>query len=407
MKTLPPATSRIQPITLSLGRGRLQNALCPVAPTLGARLTLLLLFLCAAVLAQPCAATSFQWDFTGSLHTARYYHTATLLSDGTVLVAGGTGARPAFPFPGIASTELYDPATKTWTVKGDLNAGRLLHTATLLLDGKVLVAGGWPDHTHNGIMASAELYDPATGIWTRTGSMNVGRAAHTATLLSDGRVLVVGASRGFPNSAELYDPATERWSFTGSTVTPLFGYHTATLLPDGKVLVAAGYDTNGHVSANAQLYDPATGTWTATGSLVTAREDHKAALLSNGMVLVAGGSNFVSGILASAELYNPATGTWTGANRLNVARWHHTATSLSDGTVLVAGGLSRQNSLTSAEIYDPATGNWTVTDSLNNARGLHTATLLSDGRVLAAGGNNNGAFLATAELYAPIAATSP
>ena len=408
MKTVPSVTSTIQIITLSLGRRRLQNALCPLAICLGKRVALLLLVVGGPVLVPPCVAAPSQWEFTGSLHTARYYHTATLLPDGRALVAGGTGARPQeFPYPGIASTELYDPATGNWTVTGNLNAGRLLHTATLLLNGKVLVAGGWPDHTHNGIMASSELYDPATGIWTRTGSMNVGRAAHTATLLSNGKVLVVGASRGFPNSAELYDPAAGNWSFTGSTVTPLFGYHTATLLPDGKVLVAAGYDSNGHVSANAQLYDPATGTWTATGSLTTARQDHKAALLSNGMVLVAGGSNFVSGILASAELYDPATGAWTGASRLNVARWHHTATSLSDGTVLVAGGLSRRNSLASAEIYDPATGNWTVTASLNNARGLHTATLLSDGKVLAAGGNNNGAFVATAELYGSSPSTSP
>ena len=188
---------------------------------LGRRLALPLFFLCAALLVQPCAATPFQWEFTGSLNTARYYHTATLLSDGRVLVAGGaaTGAQ-TFPYPALASAELYDPATGNWTFTGNLNAGRLLHTATLLLNGNVLVAGGWSeDHPHNGIMSSAELYDPATGNWTRTSGMNVGRAAHTATLLFDGRVLVVGASRGFPNSAELYDPATGTWSFTGSTTT--------------------------------------------------------------------------------------------------------------------------------------------------------------------------------------------
>jgi hypothetical protein len=398
-------TRRIQTITHSLGRAPSQNILSQLATVPGWRVALPLLLVSAGLVVQPCAAIASQWDFTGSLLIARYYHTGTLLPDGKVLVAGGTSARPRmfpspdFPYPGIASTELYDPATGTWSATGLLNAGRLLHTATLLLNGKVLVAGGWPDHTHNGIMASAELYDPATGTWTPTGSMNVGRAAHTATLLPDGKVLVVGASRGFPNSAELYDPATGHWTFTGSTVTPLFGYHTATLLANGKVLVAAGYDSNGHVSANAQLYDPTTGTWTATGSLITARQDHKAALLPNGMVLVMGGSNFVSGILASAELYDPATGNWMGANRLNVARWHHTATTLPDGTVLVAGGLSRRNSLASAEVYDPAVGNWIVTDSLNEARGLHTATLLLDGRVLAAGGNNNGAFVGSAELY--------
>ncbi len=366
---------------------------------LGGRLALLLLFLSAALLVQLCAATSFQWEFTGSLNEPRYWHTATLLSDGRVLVAGGTGPRPeTFPYPGLASAELYDPATDVWTVTGSLNAGRLLHTATLLSDGKVLVTGGWPDHTHSGIMSSAELYDPATGNWTRTIGMAVGRAGHTATLLFNGRVMVVGASRGSPNSAELYDPATETWSFTGSTTTPRFGYHTASLLPNGMVLVAAGYDSNAHICANAELYDPATGTWTATGSLATARQDHTATLLANGMVLVAGGSND-GGILASAELYHPATGNWTPTGSLNVARWRHTATLLSDGRVLVAGGSARDSSLADAEIYDPATGNWTVTGSLNTARGLHTATLLSDGTPLVAGGNNNGAFLASAEVF--------
>jgi hypothetical protein len=368
-------------------------------------LGLLLLFVGAAMPVQPCAATPFQWNFSGSLNEARFYHTATLLSDGRVLVAGGTGVRPQdFPYPGLASTELYDPATGNCTATGSLNAGRLLHTATLLLNGKVLVAGGWPDHTHNGIMSSAELYDPATGIWTATIGMNVGRAGHTATLLSNGKVMVVGASRGLPNSSELYDPATGRWSFTGSTNTPRFGYHTATLLPNGLVLVAGGYDSTGnHASPKAELYDPTTGTWTPTGDLATARHDHTATLLTSGKVLVAGGENEVA-VVGSAELYDPGTGVWTPAGSLSVPRWRHTATVLCDGKVLIAGGLSERNSLASAEIYNPFIPNWTFTGSLNNARGLHTATLVYHGRVFAAGGNNNGVFLTTTELYDPGAA---
>ena len=229
--------------------------------------------------------------------------------------------------------------------------------------------------------------------------MNVGRAAHTATLLFDGRVLVVGASRGFPNSAELYDPATENWSFTGSTTTPRFGYHTATLLPNGKVLVAGGYDSIGHISANAELYDPATGTWTATGSLVTARQDHTATLLANGKVLVAGGTN--NGCTGKRGTLRPGHRKLDAdrqpqccplAPYRNIAlRWR----------VLVTGGAFRTTALSGAEIYDPATGNWTVTGTLNNARSLHTATLLSVGFVLVAGGNSNAGFLASAELYNP------
>jgi hypothetical protein len=371
---------------------------------LGARLAL---FLCAAVLVQPCAGTPFQWEFTGGLNQPRAYHTATntatLLSDGRVLVAGGAGPRPGtFPYPGLASTELYNPVTGNWTVTGSLNDGRLLHTATLLRDGRVLVAGGWPDHTDQGPLSSAELYNPVTGNWTRTIGMHVPRVDHTATLLFDGRVLVVGSLRGDPNSAELYDPAAAQWSFTGSTTTPRFGFHTATLLLSGKVLVAAGYDGKNHISANAEIYDPATGTWTATGSLATARQDHTSTLLANGKVLVAGGTNFDNGILARAELYDPATGNWTPTGSLNVARWEHTATLLCNGKVLVAGGVNRESSVASAEIYDPATGNWTVTGSLNNARALHSATLLFGGFVLVAGGNSaGGGFLASAEFYNP------
>lgn len=405
MRILPPVTSRIETVTFSLGRSRLQDALCQRATMLCGRLALLLLFLCVAVLVQPCAATPFQWDFTGSLNNARYYDTATLFSDGRVLVAGGAGPRPGdFPYQGLTSSELYDPVTGTWTLTGSLNVARLVHTATLLQNGKVLVAGGWPDpRTHSGLLSSAELYDPATAIWTRINSMNVARGAHTATLLLNGKVMVVGSHGNSPNTSELYDSATGIWSFTGNTITPHYGYHTATLLPNGKVLVAGGFDSLSHVSANAELYDPTTGTWTVTGSLNNARHDHRATLLTNGTVLVEGGAP-ATGILASAEIYDSATGKWTLTGSLNSARWRHTETLLPNGKVLVAGGINNGGPTAGAEIYDPAAGNWTITGSLNNARFLDTATLLSNGLVLVAGGNtgyNNGDIIATAELYDP------
>jgi hypothetical protein len=407
LKTFSPAANRIQTITLSFGRGRVQDALCPLATMLGLRLALLLLFLCTA-LVDPCSATPFQWAFTGSLNEARDWHTATLLSDGRVLVAGGAGPRPqAFPFAGLNTSEIYNPVTGAWMVTGNLNEGRLLHTATLLPDGRVLVTGGWPDHTGGSVMSSAELYNPATGNWTETASMAVPRTAHTATLLfpatDNGKVLVVG-SHDASNAAEIYDPASQSWSFTGATNTPRFGYHTTTLLANGKVLVAGGYDGNNHITASAEIYDPATGNFTPTGSMATARQDHIAMLLANGKVLVAGGTNFDGGILASSELYDPATGNWTPTGRLNFARWRHTATLLCSGKVLIAGGVNRSSSVASVEIYDPATGNWTVTGSLNNARGLHTATFLSYGLVLVAGGDSKGGgggFLSSAELYQP------
>jgi hypothetical protein len=363
---------------------------------LGRRLALLVFLLGAALLAQPCAATSFGvWEYTGSLNTARMWYTATLLSDGNVLVAGGLNTHIGY----LASAELYDASTGTWTITGSLNEARDSDTATLLSDGKVLVAGGYYCEPNNPCvdLASAELYDPTTGTWTLTGSLNIGRSGHTATLLPDGRVLVAAGS-GLA-SAELYDPATGTWTVTGSLNTGC-SFHTATLLPDGKVLVAGG-ENNYIAQASAELYDPATGTWTLASSLNTAREAHTATLLSDGKVLVAGG------FTSTSELYDPATGAWTYTGSLNTARSGHTATLLLNDEVLVAAG----NDLASAELYDPATGTWTVTGSLNTVRDsnsafepAHTATLLPNGNVLAAGGyssSTRGNMLASAELYDP------
>ena len=352
---------------------------------LGRRLALPLFFLGAALLVQPCAAAPFQWEYTGSLNTGRDEHTATLLSNGRVLVAGGYGARGY-----LASAELYDPATGMWGATGSMAQARTNHTATLLPNGTVLVAGGFVVPVDR-VVASAELYDPATGNWTVTGSLNEAHDLHTATLLPNGKVLVAG---GRGPSAELYDPDTGTWTYTGSLNTGRY-LHTATLLPDGKVLVVAGGDGSGGFLASAELYDPATETWTYTGSLNTARNSQTATLLPDGMVLVAGGLG-ENGILASAELYDPATGNWTVTGSLNDAHDLDTATLLPNGQVLVAGGLGPS----SAELYNPATGNWSFTGSLNTGRFHHTATLLTDGEVLVAGGTN-GNYLASAELYDP------
>jgi hypothetical protein len=174
------------------------------ATMLGGRLGLLVSLTCAALLVQPCAATPFQWTFTGSLNTGREYHTATSLTDGRVLVAGGgiAAAPQTYPHPYTNSAELYDPATGTWTVTGSLHVPRLRHTATLLRDGRVLVAGGQGLGTY---LAEAEIYDPAAGTWTVTGSLNNARGLQTATLFSDGIVLVAGGFNGsILASAELF-----------------------------------------------------------------------------------------------------------------------------------------------------------------------------------------------------------
>ena len=273
-----------------------------------------------------------------------------------------------------------------------ISTDRAAHTVTLLPNGKVLVAGGFSLRT--GELASAELYDPMTGAWTLTGSLNIAQDSHTATLLENGKVLVAGGYVD-PASAELYDPATGTWALTGSLHVGHY-VHTATRLADGKVLVAGGDDTSTSDSAEAELYDPATGLWTVTGNLNKGRSLHTATLLTNGKVLIAGGTD--GSDHTSAELYDPATGTWTSTGSLNEGRFAHTATLLTNGEVVVAGGYF---DLPSAELYDSTTGSWTFTGSLNRGRYSHTATLLANGEVLVAGGTTSNAVLDKSELYDP------
>ncbi|MFA6545384.1 MAG: kelch repeat-containing protein [Limisphaerales bacterium] len=339
------------------------------------------------------------WTITGTMSIGRDTHTGTLLANGKVLVVGGFGAFEDGSV--LASAELYDPATGTWTASGALNTNRWNHMATLLPNGKVLVTGGDGDL---GRLASAELYDPATGIWTASGVMNIGRWFHTMTLLPNGKVLIVGGedNSGTLNGVELYDSAVGMWTAAG-TMSTARSAHTMTLLPNGKVLVAGGY--SGSVfPTSAELHDPVTGTWTATGDLSFGRNSHTATLLPNGKVLVAGGWNGVAG-LSSTELYDPSTGAWTTTGALGNTRHAHTATLLPNGKVFVVGGYSVGTVLTSAELYDPGTGTWTTSAAMSGSRNGHTATLLPNGKVLITGGANNSGYQSAAELFDPTTGT--
>ena len=344
--------------------------LFPIVSMLVHRIGFPLLLLGAwLVLVQPSAGQSGTWTETGDLITARWDHTATLLPDGMVLVAGGGANVTA-----LASAELYDAASGTWTETGDLANARQSHTATLLPNGQVLVAGG--QDSFDTALASAELYDPASGTWTETGDLADRRRSHTATLLPNGQVLVAGGIKGSTilASAELYDPASGTWTETGS-LADARQLHTATLLPNGKVLVAGGQDSSFNGLASAELYDPASGTWTETGSLANARWSHTATLLANGMVLVAGGGIFEGS--DSAELYDPASGTWTETGDLVNVRFVHTATLLSNGNVLAAGGLDEHFPpipTATAELYvSNGSGGLTLVSSFSRKTDRHNS----------------------------------
>ncbi len=289
---------------------------------------------------------------TGSMTVPRQYHTATLLLNGKVLVAGGYDGS----FRVFASAELYDPSTGTFTATGSTSAARAWYTATLLPNGKVLIAGAAAGH------ASAELYDPSAGRFTTTGNMVEARMLHTATLLGNGKVLIAGGGADSPPdaqgiisgkataSAELYDPNAGTFAATDTMLT-VFGSHnshTATLLRDGKVLVAGQpQSSGGPVGPSAELYDPSTGTFAATGSVTVQRSVNTATLLPGGMVLIAGGWGYAGG-LADAELYDPDAGTFAAAGSMSVARAYHTATLLPNGMVLIAGG----DTFGTAELYE-------------------------------------------------------
>jgi large repetitive protein len=333
------------------------------------------------------------WTSTGDLVAPHgSSHTAALLPDGKVLLAGGF---VGYPEGFTASAELYDPGTGAWTATGSMTHGRG-GTATLLPDGRVLVAG-WDG---GDAPKDTELYDPSTGTWSPTGRMiDTHSDGNTATLLPDGRVLVTGSGTGENRAtAETYDPATGKWTATEWLIAPdVVG--SATLLLDGKVLVVGfnwGVGDSQMFVAVCELYDPNAGTWTATGKLLQPRAVFTATLLQNGKVLVAGGGGANGDILAAAELYDPHTGTWAATGTMIEGRSSHTATMLPDGMVLVAGGRGR-DPLASAELYDPETGTWSATASMADAR-AGTATLLRDGKVLWTG-DSDGHTVDSAELY--------
>jgi hypothetical protein len=355
----------------------------------------------------------------GPMSMPRAGHTATLLPNKTILVIDGGQLDVDDLLVSIPSAEIFDPSRGTFAPTGSPCKAREFHTATLLTNGKVLITGG---NEFNGYptwltpTSTAELYDPASGSFTTTGSMAVGRSGHTASLLLDGRVLIVGGSPKGAPTAEIYDPAAGTFSVVPGITEERVG-HTATVLVSGKVLIAGGQATqpSGTTAiATAEVYDPALNTFTAVNSMNSQRTGHTATLLSDGRVLIAGGSSsgalatgglIGSGLLQTSELYDPSTGTFAAAASMSTSRLGHTATLLPDGRVLICGGLNASTAATgyqsynSAEIFDPKTGSFTVGGQMNVGRFWHSATLLPNGSVLVAGGVGGDQALSSAEIF--------
>ena len=360
------------------------------------------------------------WRRVAKLLAARTQHTSTPLANGRVLVTGGV----ADGFAILSSSEIFDPSASKWSQAPPLAEARYFHTATVLPDGRVLVTGGLaPDAEGTGHSTrSAEIFDPqgagGTGAWSRAADMAAARSHHAASVLPDGRVLVAGGENDSSQnqeslrSAEIYQPADDTWSLAADLNVGRTD-HTATPLAGGQVLVVGGYkgvpfDSSGDPLAPPELFTPdgAGGSWAPTadpGNGSLHRLGQSATRLPSGSVLVAGGklNTGSSGPDGSSLLYDPASGTWaTAAGLQGNPRLSHAATLLSSGKVLVVGGVSKKGKvLATAEVFDPAAGSWAPAGKLSEARNGLRSTLLDGpgcgracGKVVVTGGGNDALF---------------
>jgi|GEM_PF-1456651 len=318
-----------------------------------------------------CITLSAQAQITtGAMHEPRMFHQASVLQDGRVLITGGVN-NPSAPM--LASTEIYDPATGTFQQSAPMKAGTRDHAAITLKDGRVLVVGGMND---SGSASFAEFFDPAKGMWLATGEMNTYFSRAMARLLPDGRVMVVDHGESGGHHAEIYDPVTGTFSKSGNMVEQTRG-HGLVVLADGRVLKVGGYSMNGY-SRNAEIWNPATNMWDPTGQMFQGRQDIQPVLLPDGKVLVAGGRTMDQ--LSSTEIYDPATGTFSRGTEMPFPYAPESSTVLGNGNILFNGPTPLMLQ------YQPATGMWNFAGPKRNPTHDTTVTRLPNGDLLMAGG---------------------
>jgi MYXO-CTERM domain-containing protein len=328
------------------------------------------------------------WTTTGNMTVKRYYHTAMLLGDGRVLVAGGRQDNTTVH----NKTELFSPSGLggSFASSATMSTTRTNHAACILSDGRVMVAGG--QASGGTTLASAEAFDPNTAQWTTLAPMATARANFTLTPLPSGEVLAAGGD-GLA-SAELYVVAGNSWQPAASMAPNPRAKHTATLLPDGKVLVTGGESPS--ILNTAELFDRTNNSWTQTPVMAVGRSSHTATALDNGLVLVAGGDG--NPVVIGAQLYNSNDNTWSVSYDMATARRYHTASRLLNGRVVIAGGYTNAY-IASSEMFDQGTLSWAAGGDLKTARIRHTSTTLNNGKILATGGQGTAGGLSSAELF--------
>ncbi|HKE29574.1 MAG TPA: hypothetical protein VKB88_44795 [Bryobacteraceae bacterium] len=370
-----------------------------------ARIVLSVICVVASPVPIALAQSSGTFAATGAMITPRASHTATLLNNGKVLIAGGVSTSLVITLNSVypqqtalASAEIYDPSTGMFTATGSMTAERTSHSATLLPDGRVLIAGGSadPQAPAERPLLIAEIYDPASETFTATGELVATPYGWrpSATLLRDGRVFVAGQP-----TAQIYDPATGMFAATTPYVNPAPGYmECAVLLADGRVLLTGGGDIGGW----SELYDPISDSFSPAGSMNFWGDVYTATLLTSSMVLFVGNEEN-DGTPADAEVFDPAVLTFTRLPSAAADHEYAAAALLPDGSVLITGGqLPGGDGEVVSEIYTPATSTFSAAGNMVTQRHEHTATLLGDGTVLIAGGFSAWpAATSDAELYRP------